>query len=59
MGQYTDNIELKIYIFVDSKDLDRYENFKLFLTREVAEKMKESMGKDMNYYDIYEVNLIK
>lgn len=50
---------LKVYTFVDSRDVDRYENFKLFLRREDAEKLRESMGNDMNYYDVHEVEVIK
>ncbi len=69
MGQYADDIELhdlrkifknlKVYSFVDSRCLDRYENFKIFLKRKDAEEMRKSMGDDMNYYDVHEVNVIK
>lgn len=68
MGQYADDIELndlrkifknlKVYAFIDSRCIDRYEDFKLFLRREDAEKMRESMGDDMNYFDVHEVNVI-
>lgn len=50
---------MKVYTFVDHRSVDRYEDFKLFLNRVDAEKMRESMGDDMNNYDVHEVEVIE
>lgn len=49
----------RVYTFVDNREVDRYENFKLFLNREDAEKMRDSMGNDNKYFDVHEVEIIK
>jgi hypothetical protein len=50
---------MKVYTFVDSREVDRYIEFKLFKNREDAEKMRESMGSDMNFFDVHEVEVIE
>lgn len=50
---------MKVYTFVDSRNVDRYESFQIFLNREDAEDMRNSMGKDSKYFDVHEVEVIE
>ncbi len=50
---------MKVYTFVDSREVDRYEGFQLFSKREDAEAMRESMGSDKSFYDVHEVEVIE
>ncbi len=50
---------MKVYTFVDSREIDRYESFSLFLKREDAESQRESMGSDAHFYDVHEVEIIE
>lgn len=50
---------MKVYTFVDSREVDRYENFKLFLNRKDAEEMRDSMGEEKSFYDVHEVDIIE
>lgn len=50
---------MMVYTFVDSRDVDKYATFTLFLKREDAEDMRKSMGEDSKYYDVHEVNVIE
>jgi hypothetical protein len=48
-----------VYTLVDSREIDRYENFSLFAKREDAQRQKESMGSDAHYFDIHKVEVIE
>ena len=50
---------MKVYTFVDFREVDKYATFKLFKNLKDAEDMRESMGKDKNHYDIHEVEVIE
>jgi hypothetical protein len=49
---------IHVYTFVDSREPDRYESFKLFMRLEDAEEMRNSMGSDREWFDIHEVKVI-
>jgi len=50
---------MKVYTFVDSRQVDRYVDFQLFLKKEDAVAMRESMGEDKTLYDVHEVEVIE
>jgi hypothetical protein len=50
---------MKVYTFVDSRSIDRYEEFKLFLKKEDAEKMRDSMKEEAKFYDVHKVEIIE
>lgn len=50
---------MKVYTFVDSRKIDRYEDFQLFEKREDAEALRNSFGSDSKFFDIHEVEVIK
>lgn len=50
---------MQVYTFVDSRKVDRYESFQLFLNRVDAENQRKSMGDDAIYFDVHEVEVIQ
>ncbi len=50
---------MKVYTFVDSREVDRYVAFQLFLKREDAVAMRDSMGEDAKLFDVHEVEVIE
>jgi hypothetical protein len=50
---------MKVYTFVDNREIDRYEAFKLFKNRKDAEDMRTSMKDDKKYYDVHEVEVLE
>lgn len=50
---------MKIYAFVDSREIDRFANIYTFAHREDAEAMRDSMKNDKDFFDIHEIELIK
>lgn len=52
-------MRIYVYTLVDSRAVDRYEDFKLFKKRKDAENMRASMGDDAKYFDVHEVEVIE
>jgi hypothetical protein len=50
---------MRVYTFVDSRAVDRYEDFQLFAKREDAEALRESFGSDAKFFNIDEVKIIE
>ncbi len=50
---------MKVYSFVDFREINRYETFLLFKKLKDAEDMRDSMGSDKEHYDIHEVEVIE
>ncbi len=50
---------MKVYTFVDSRDVDRYDSLQIFLEKEDAEAQRNSMGNDAHFFDVNEFEVIK
>jgi len=50
---------MKIYTFVDNREIDMYEDFKLFKNLEDAEKMREAMKDEKEHFFIHQVEVIE
>jgi len=50
---------MKAYTFVDNREVDRYADFQLFLKREDAIAMRDSMGNDNEHFSVHEVEVIE
>ena len=50
---------MKVYTFVDSREVDRYVDLQLFLNKEDAIAMRDSMGEEAKLFDVHEVEVIE